>query len=225
MNQHQELDLAAAYDLAKDSVIRAGFSGEISWQASVSFDEISEADFLREHAWVALSAGMHEHVVRRRFDAISRCFCDWQSASAIVENEENCRGGALMYFNNVRKIDGIIHTARVLASLDFESYKVTIRRDPLTVLQTLPFVGPVTRYHLAKNIGLPFAKPDRHLVRLAKSVGYVDVQRFCQDISDSVHDSVPVVDIVLWRFASMTDAYLSIFRNTSLGESRGERVR
>lgn len=101
-------DIVTAYHLAKKFVLRAGYGAEIAWQASLNFDEITEPDFLREHAWVALSAGMHEHVIRRRFGVISRCFYDWQSSKTIVEQENNCRRLALRYFNNRRKIDGIV---------------------------------------------------------------------------------------------------------------------
>lgn len=211
-------DIVSAYNLAKGIVLNAGYRTEIEWQASLDFDLVTEADFLKEHAWVALSAGMHERIIRRYFGIISLCFYDWQSARIIVEQESNCRNLALSYFNNHRKIDGIIKTARIIASFGFTSYKEEIRRNPLQVLQSLPFVGPITRYHLAKNIGLPFAKPDRHLVRLATSVGYSDIQQFCKDISEYVDDSIPVVDIVLWRFANITNAYVSIFSGTAIEE-------
>jgi len=209
-------DIVSAYNLAKGIVLNAGYGTEIEWQASLDFDLITEADFLREHAWVALSAGMHERIIRRYFGIISPCFYDWQSARIIVEQESNCRNLALSYFNNQRKIDGIIQTAHIIASFGFASYKEEIRCNPLQVLQSLPFIGPVTRYHLAKNIGLPFAKPDRHLVRLASSVGYSDVQQFCKDISENTGDSISVVDIVLWRFANITNAYVGIFSGTAI---------
>lgn len=216
--EHKKPGIVSAYNLAKGIVLHAGYETEIAWQASIDFDLITESDFLREHAWVALSAGMHERVIRRCFGIISQCFYDWQSARTIVEQENNCRNLALSYFNNQHKIDGIIQTAHIIASFGFASYKEEIRRNPLQVLQSLPFVGSVTRYHLAKNIGLQFAKPDRHLVRLATSVGYSDIQQFCKDISEYVDDSIPVVDIVLWRFANITNAYVSIFSSTAFQE-------
>jgi len=38
-------------------------------------------------------------------------------------------------------------------------------------LQQLPFIGPVTAFHLAKNLGIEAVKPDRHLCRLSKLLG------------------------------------------------------
>ncbi len=208
---HRQDDIINAYHYVKKIVLNAGYHAEITWQASLNFNDTTETDFLREYAWVALSAGMHEYIIRRLFPVISRCFYDWQSTKIIVERDNECRYFALRNFNNHRKINGIIETARIINSLGFDRYKESIRHRSLEALQSLPFIGPVTRYHLAKNIGLPFAKPDRHLVRLASSVGYSDVQRFCKDISEHANDSIPVVDIVLWRFAAITNSYLNIF--------------
>ena len=210
-NEYRQDNIVNAYRYAKEVVLNASYHAEIEWQASLNFNDTTETDFLREYAWVALSAGMHEYVIRRYFPIISRCFYDWQSTKIIVEQEDKCRHLALRNFNNRRKIDGIIETARIIDLLGFDVYRESICHNPLEALQSLPFIGPVTRYHLAKNIGLPFAKPDRHLVRLANSVGYSDVQQFCKDISIYVNDSIPVVDIVLWRFAAITNSYLDIF--------------
>jgi hypothetical protein len=52
---------------------------------------------------------------------------------------------------------------------------------------------------------------DRHLTRLASHAGYNDVQLFYRDISSQTGDSVPVVDIVLWRFATINENYLNFF--------------
>ena len=214
----EKYDIAAAYRQAKDMVLRAGFAKEISWQATVDFNNVSESDFLREHAWVTLSAGMKERVIRNLFHPISSSFNYWESAKIIVENEARCRNSALRHFNNIHKINAIIITAKNISSMGFDLFKANIYLDPLKILQSLPYIGPVTCYHLAKNIGLQVAKPDRHLTRLAHSVGCGDVQRFCKHISLKTGDSIPVVDIVLWRFASITEGYLDFFLNVATNE-------
>lgn len=211
-------DIVDAYYRAKEIVLSAGYSKEIAWQESRSFDKVTEQEFLREYAWVVLSTGMHERVIRQRYGAISKCFYYWQSAKTIIQQENNCRRFALKCFNNQRKIDSIIQTVHMIELLGFNSLKESVRQNPLAMLQSLPFIGPTTCYHLAKNIGLPFAKPDRHLVRLANSVGYSDVQQFCRDISECVNDSIPVVDIVLWRFATVTNSYLNLFCSAAFKE-------
>ena len=68
----------------------------------------------------------------------------------------------------------------------------------------------MTAYHLAKNIGLPVAKPNRHLIRIAQMEKYSDVQTLCGDISKLSGDSIPVVDIVLWRYATIERNYIDV---------------
>ncbi len=203
--------LAQAYQSARDLVVAAGHADEIAWQARVRLEDVTEPYFLRENAWVVLCSGMRESIVRTRFARISDCFLNWESAAAIVGRQSECRHWALQHFNYPGKIDAIICTAKRLATEGFEAFMAAVSVDPISTLQSLPFIGPVTSHHLAKNIGVPVAKPDRHLLRLAAVAGYGDVQSFCTDISDVVGDPVHVVDLVLWRFATIEPAYLQAF--------------
>lgn len=214
--------LKQAYQLAKTEVVCAGYGDEIQWQRNVCFEEITESDLLRENAWVVLCCGMREAVVRARFADVSRCFQEWQSADVIIGSAGDCREGALSYFRHPAKIDAIITCAAWIAGQGFANIKSSIRSDPLGTLRVLPFIGPVTAYHLAKNLGLPVAKPDRHLVRLSRLVGYQDVQTFCDCIAERTGDPVAVVDIVLWRFATLRSDYLEAFATELLARSRSQ---
>ena len=69
------------------------------------------------------------------------------------------------------------------------------------------------KYHLAKNLGLSFAKPDRHLVRIANLLRYNNVQDFCMVVSELSHDKIGVVDLVFWRFANITQNYLEVIKH------------
>ncbi len=203
--------LSSAYEMAKNAIIDQGYAEEIAWQEGLRFQDVTETDFLRENAWVVLCSGMRETVVRSRFRAVSESFENWVSAKRIVEKRSHCRRKALCHFNHIAKIEAIIDTAERVAAQGFSKFKELIRSRPLSALQSLRFVGPITSYHLAKNLGLPLAKPDRHLVRWANAAGYSDVQVFCAEISRSTGDSVPVVDLVLWRFATIHPDYLEQF--------------
>ena len=69
--------LASVYLNAKERVIQAGFADEIDWQEEVSLEDVDEHTFLRECAWVVLSAGFREGILRRRFQDISKAFLEW----------------------------------------------------------------------------------------------------------------------------------------------------
>lgn len=199
------------YIAAKESVIAKGFAVEIDWQDEVSFSRLAESDFLREAAWVVLSSGMRETVIRKKFLAISKAFYDWGSADLIVRNSEQCVARALEAFRHQGKIDAIIAIAQQIHTQGFESFKSCIQSEGLEFIQTLPFMGPATSYHLAKNIGLDVVKPDRHLVRVAAALGYESPKLLCEEIAESVGDRVCVVDLVIWRFATLNPNYTEYF--------------
>lgn len=201
--------IADMYLDAKSAVISAGFASEIDWLAGLRFGDLTESWFLREAAWVVLSSGIAEHVVRSRFAAISGAFMEFESANTICANSKCCRRRALAHFRHVGKIDAILGIAVTVSQLGFLRLKSRIGSERVAFLQTLPYVGPTTCFHLAKNIGLNVAKPDRHLLRIAAAMGYSCPGTMCEAISDVVGDTVAVVDVVLWRYATLRRDYLT----------------
>jgi hypothetical protein len=194
------------YRSAKSWVERSGFAGELNWQANLDHAYFSESDFLREYAWVVLNSGFRESVVRKYFDYISLCYCDWQSAREIDELADVCNNAASAVFGNMPKLRAITHTAGLVNRIGFESLKGSLHEDFFNVALTLPFIGPVTARHLGKNLGLNTAKPDRHLVRLARQFGYFSVDEMCLTIARVTGDSLSVADLVLWRFEERSKA-------------------
>src|SRR5437016_4325063 len=95
---------ARLYVDAKLAVIGAGFGWELLWQRKQGTEQLTESRLLREIGWVVLCAGMREAVVRAKFPAISGCFFDWQSASAIDTATEVCVSRALSIFAHRPKI-------------------------------------------------------------------------------------------------------------------------
>ena len=199
------------YESAKEYVIHAGYESEIQWQANVEFDQVTEGAFLQEAAWVVLSAGFRESVVRGSFQSISKAFLDWESAVEIVDNLDDCEKRAIAVFGNRRKISAIGEIAKVVAENGIEHVKAKIQRKGLKYLRELPFVGPVTSFHLAKNLGMSVVKPDRHLMRMAVASGHQTALEMCSRVAGAVGDSVAVVDLVLWRYATLNREYESEF--------------
>lgn len=189
------------YLAAKDYVERSGFGDEVRWQASLDFHQFTESDLLRQSAWVILCSGFKEEVVRSRFAFISFCFCDWESSSLICERANLCKATALSCFRNVRKIEAIVDSAAHISDIGFQTYKEQILAEPIQALQALPFIGKITAYHLAKNLGAAVAKPDRHLERLSTAMGFENPLQLCSCLSKESNDPISVVDLVLWRYA------------------------
>ena len=215
--------LGAAVDFyrrAKKRVAELGFEDEAELEekaALTNFD--TERGFLREYAWVVLCSGFRWSVVTRIFPDIVRAFGGFESAGWIAENYVECIAQGLKVFGNRRKLEAIVATADAINTTGFDLFRKWVRKDPLNELRKLAFIGPVTVYHLAKNLGFEYAKPDRHLLRIAERFGYgKDVQLLCQTISAYTGDSILKVDLVLWRLAEQGE-----FELTLLETRRGNR--
>jgi 3-methyladenine DNA glycosylase Tag len=200
------------YDHAKTVITAAGYGPEIEWQAAKRFESVTEEEFLSQLAWVVLASGMKESIVRAKYPGVSSSFFEWD-ISEIMAHGEACALASLHSFGHRGKIYAILDGAEKVNREGWDHLKIRISKNPIKVLQEFKFIGPITVYHLAKNLGLDVAKPDRHLVRIAAAFGYSDVQRFCRDISEEVGDSVPVVDIVLWRYATIAPNYLEVIKS------------
>lgn len=203
--------LLDVYLTAKEAVVARGFAWEIDWQAERRLDRIDESEFLRESAWTVLSAGFRETIVRRLFAPICDAFLGLQSAAVIQANRVGCRTAALEVFSNQRKIDAILDIACVVADSGFEVIRRRIQEEDVRFLQTLPYIGSITAFHLAKNLGLPVVKPDRHLQRIAKAAGFGSPRELCELISHRVGEPIQVVDVVLWRYATLFSDYVAVF--------------
>jgi len=203
--------LVDAYLTARNTVVRAGFAHELDWQNDRDVARISKCDFLRESAWVVLASGMSDLVVRRKFSAISAAFRWWQSSGSIMRYRNTCQNQAMRIFGHKGKINAILTIASVVLECGFQRIKERLAHDGVEFIRSLPYMGPATSLHLAKNIGLQTAKPDRHLCRLAQAAGYNSTEALCRRVSEFVADSVPVIDIVFWRYATLRRDYEHLF--------------
>jgi len=201
------IDLSIAYFDVKQFVISNGFANEIDWIEELDFEDLREQEFLRESAWVILSSGMSDKVVRKIFLAMTDVFYNWESSKRIILNKNTILTKALNIFKHRGKIEAIIEVAERVYTYGFQYIKEQIRNYGINYIESFKFIGPTTKYHLAKNIGLAVAKPDRHLIRLAKRNGFITPHAMCEAISSYTKEKVAVIDIVLWRFATLNRKY------------------
>ena len=204
------------YETIKKEVVEAGYNGEIEWQQKVSLAKINEDDFLRELAWVILCSGFRVDTVRKKWEEIHAAFYHFSQARLIYEFEERCRARALRAFKNHKKIDAIIAGAKIVAQKKWENVLKEIKDGGIDSLEQFPYIGKITKYHLAKNIGIDCCKPDRHLVRIAEIFNVESPDLLCQIVSSSTAERVSVADYVIWRWAAMTPDYVKIARYWSV---------
>lgn len=207
----RQTHLASTYLTMREYVIQAGFAEEIDWQDSRSLSKLTESEFLAESAWVILSSGMREAVVRRCYKDVSQAFIDWISASAIAARRAECEEEARQFFNHSAKIRAIGSMCERVSECGFSSILEEIRSENICFLQTFDFIGPITCFHLAKNLGLDVVKPDRHLMRMASAAGCSCPVELCETIAEITGDKLSVVDLILWRYATLDSCYSVLF--------------
>lgn len=168
-----------AYDFLTDH----GYGDEIRWAETLKpLEEQTEETFFQEYVWVVLNAGMKEQAAR----------------------------GVYQRFMEARDLSTIRHAGKreaVERALEHGSewYSALLSaEDKIVYLETLPWVGPITKYHLARNLGIECVKPDRHLVRLAKRFGYLSPDALCRAIqSEFTWNRIGTIDLVLWRYCNL----------------------
>lgn len=199
---------------AKEYVIKEGYFSEIDWQTQLEFDKLSEKDFLRETAWVILSSGFKEKILRNKFPSITNAFLNWESSSKILSALNTCKYNALKHFKNQRKINAIGEAVRTVSRIGFNKLKSRLKTHGIAYLNSIkiPYIGPITGIHLLKNLGLQFIKPDRHLSRIAKYGGFNSPQEMGEAIRNAMGDSLSEIDIVLWRYSTLRNDYINLFQ-------------
>jgi hypothetical protein len=74
--------------------------------------------------------------------------------------------------------------------------------DTIDSMTGLGFIGPKTKYHLARNLGFDVAKPDRWLCRIAEKLGWESVDSMCDYLANKHGLKVKEIDIILWKYVS-----------------------
>lgn len=184
------------YRKAKEYCIRQGYQKEIDLVENRKFEDVDSKHFFWEYTFVVFNTGMKNQVAEsmyRKFasegiGAVKHPGKKKAIKRAMKEYPKWFR--CLKYFDTV---DG---------KLDY--------------LESLPFIGKVNRYHLARNLGIDVAKPDRHLVRMAEIFGYPDVQEMCDEVSKNTGDRIGTVDLVLWRYSNLSPKWHETLGNKSM---------
>ena len=175
------------------------YSKEIDWVNNIDpLEKQTPESFEFQYIWVVLNSGLKEQVARKIFNR----FYEQLNKDFITESP----------------LDIIKHEGKRKAILDFALYGIEKRFEELKsaenkieYLKTLPWIGDITKYHLARNIGIDCVKPDRHLQRLSSYYGFESPYKMCIYIRDEVDKIYPsleptklgLIDLVLWRWCNL----------------------
>ena len=152
----------------------------IEWSEAI--EPARDAETFAERAiYVICNSGMANHVAMQIY---ARCM------AALI-----ARKPVAHVFRHPGKAGAIERIWRERAEL-FAAF--TNAEDPVGTLEQLPWIGPITAQHLAKNLGHDVAKPDVHMERLARVEGATTAE-LCRRLSHETGYRVATIDSVLWR--------------------------
>lgn len=201
------------YLLARERVEQAGYVKEID-HATKAPRVTCPTAFLIEVTWVVVASGLSDRVVRAKIDGLLGAFDNFRDPVTICRRAALYRRRALHEFKHPGKIGGILSAVGWVVEAGWEEISELITEVGADALRRIPYIGPATSMHLLKNLGVPVAKPDRHLLRIAALYGFDSPEDLCSTVSDLTGDPIPVVDLVFWRCAALYPRhYVAILRS------------
>ena len=197
-------DNPRAYFEKAHAFAREFYKEEMDQIASVKHDQVDEDLFFREYVWVVHATGFSAKAVGKFMPKLMDAYGYWDKLGC--KDFDTAFERIKKVCTNPQKSKAIHSTAKLMVN---ELNRVTwaeFRKERLStpvLLKELPYIGPVTCYHLARNIGLlDCVKPDLHLIRLADHWGFPDCVTMCKAMGEGSGLQLGIVDLVVWYAAS-----------------------
>jgi hypothetical protein len=172
------------YQSIKAQLIELGYGEEINCAENVKPPK-STIVFVQEYIWVVINSGMKNQIAQKIYDLVKRALNHGDCLSLYFGHEGKRKAIEYVYDNGIEL---------------FKKFKAA--ENVLDFCLSLPWIGPVTKYHLAKNYGHDCCKPDRHLVRIAEK-HKTTPEALCEFLSKATGDRIATVDLVIWRAANL----------------------
>jgi 3-methyladenine DNA glycosylase Tag len=195
----QEIKAIRMFEAAK-AYCEENYANELDWAYSISpetFRNLRAKGFLAEYCWVVYASGFRESTIKSIFPNLRTAFKKFELNDL---GKMRSIKPVLAIFNNERKANSFLEGSKLIAKEGFFNFKKRLKNEGIDMLEQLPGIGPITKYHLAKNIGLvDEAKPDIWLVRAAETCSST-VQEFVAFLSEKYSMSRHAIDVILWRY-------------------------
>lgn len=172
------------YQEIRRAIISAGYGGEIEWAQNVRSPADAE-EFAGEAIWVILCSGMKEQVARKIQERVVGALNGGGPVRSVFGHDGKAAAIETIWQNRERL---------------FLAFLLT--NDKVEFCSQLPWIGKITKWHLAKNYGVDCAKPDIHLSRLADHYQTTPA-KMCAELAAATGDRIATVDLVIWRACNL----------------------
>lgn len=161
--------------------------------------ELDEKEFLSQYCWVVFASGFKVAQLRPVFPSISKVFKHFDPEAVArmrpVKEEK-------LPIKRKDKADGFLTGAKMVHSEGWGEFKKRLKREGMDYLEKLPWIGEITKKHLAMNIGLADTpKDDVHLRRRAEHCN-ASVDELVAFLAEEYKMQRRQVDAVLWQWSA-----------------------
>lgn len=174
----------AEYLSLRERVFAAGYADEYEWAQNVKAPADAD-EFALEYIWVVCCSGMKEQIARIIQAKIHAAIKDGRPIRSAFGHPGKAAAIQTVWDNR---------------NSHFVAFQMA--NDILAFCKSLPWIGDITKYHLAKNLGADVAKPDRWLERVAARSNETPAT-LCQRLHGEVGDRIATVDLIIWRACNL----------------------
>lgn len=216
---------ATARDLfdAALTYARAEHTASLAHYTSITHEQFRTADnaeewFWQDYVWTVYASGFRASIITKKFPSLlfgysklccacgsDDCFRLPRGADHEHKLDELRRHAAWLEIQgaiaNYKKFDNVLKCRDLMYRLGWSRFFDEYLKSVDTIGR-LPFIGSITKYHLARNLGFDAVKPDVHLTRMAERYGFLDARSLCVYLATIYDMRVGVVDFVLWAYAA-----------------------
>lgn len=134
------------FESVVDALRAAGYAdADIEWSENCGPPTSAET-FARETIFVICNSGMKSTVARGFFERVCGAIARGESARTVFNHPGKARAIDDIWSRREEYFTGFLAAA-----------------DVLEYCASIPWIGGITKYHLAKNFGVQVAKPDVHM--------------------------------------------------------------
>ncbi len=166
---------------------------------------LSPDEFAFEVFYVILASGFKQKVAKEKFFLIRDFIC---------RGEKVCSENLLKIFGNKNKINAICKVWQNREDFCRQFYDKKCDDEKIAMLATLPYIGEITKNHIARNLGINKVKYDVWIQRLGIALyGVVgntvsspvsdNVKKVCDKmfsgIASATGEPIGYIDVVLWK--------------------------
>jgi len=183
--------------------LQVTYPDTLSWAQSIgpnTFRNLREKQFLYSYCWVIYASGFKVAVIEAKFPHLQEAFKDFEPNAL---SRMRSIAPVLKVFNNERKAECFLLGAHAIHREGFVPFKRRLRKEGVQALESLPGIGPITKDHLAKNIGFAdVAKADIWLERAANLCGAASVTELTSYLAESLGETQHVIDVAIWQYGA-----------------------